>query len=172
LRSEYAQIIKESIFRRQTGPPGPENALRKTRKYSGNHVVGPPGTNPLESAWPLRGRNYNGRSVPKRDSSAGFRFAMSSNDRPEQTIEDSVVADAKPACVALVPVTTSAQWSQTTGPQPARPNSIFVTHLIATATQVPQTRSVRRATAADAQTAYRANRHQVAGAGIRTRQII
>jgi hypothetical protein len=44
--------------------------------------------------------------------------------------------------------------------------------LIATATQVPQTRSLRRATPADAQTAYRANRHQVPGAGIRTRQII
>jgi hypothetical protein len=44
--------------------------------------------------------------------------------------------------------------------------------LIATAEQVPQTRSLRRATSADAQTAYRANRHRVPGAGIRTRQII
>jgi hypothetical protein len=113
-----------------------------------------------------------GRSVPKRDSSAGFRFAMSSNGRPEQTIEDGVVAEAKPACVALVPVTTSAQWSRTSGQQPSRPNSIFVTHLIATAEQVPQTRSLRRATPADAQTAYRANRHPISGAGVRTRQII
>ncbi len=83
-----------------------------------------------------------------------------------------MVADAKPACVALVPVTTSAQWSRTYGLEPSRPNSIFVTHLIATAEQVPQTRSLRRATPADAQTAYRANQHQIPGAGVRTRQII
>jgi hypothetical protein len=54
----------------------------------------------------------------------------------------------------------------------SRPNSIFVTHLIATAEQVPQTRGLRRATAADAQSAYRARQDQVQGAGIRTRQII
>jgi hypothetical protein len=97
---------------------------------------------------------------------------MLSNGRPEQTVNDGVVADAKPACVALVPVIASAQWSQTSGLQPSRPNSIFVTHLIATAEQAPQTRSLRRATPADAQTAYRANQHQAPGAGVRTRQII
>jgi hypothetical protein len=97
---------------------------------------------------------------------------MLSNGRPEQTVDDGVVADAKPACVALVPVIPAAQWSRTSGLQPSRPNSIFVAHLIATAEQVPQTRSLRRATPADAQTAYRANQHQVPGAGIRTRQII
>ncbi len=53
-----------------------------------------------------------------------------------------------------------------------RPNSTFVTHLIATAEQVPQTRSLRRATPADAQTAYGARRSSGPGAGIRTRQII
>ena len=94
---------------------------------------------------------------------------MLSNGRPEQTVDDGVVADA---CVALVPVIASAQWSQSSGLQPSRPNSIFVTHLIATAEQVPQTRSLRRATPADAQTAYRANQHQAPGAGVRTRQII
>jgi hypothetical protein len=47
-----------------------------------------------------------------------------------------------------------------------------VTHLIATAERAPQTRSLRRATAADAQTAYQANQRPVpgAGAGFRTRQ--
>jgi len=74
--------------------------------------------------------------------------------------------------VALVPVTTSARWSRTSGLEPSRPSSIFVAHLIATAEQVPQTRSLRRATPADAQTAYRANQRQVLGAGVRTRQII
>jgi len=95
---------------------------------------------------------------------------MLGSDRPEQTIEDGVFSDAKPACVALVPLVTSARWSIPS--QLSRPNSTFVTHLIATAEQVPQTRSLRRATAADAQTAYSANRHALQGAGIRTRQII
>ena len=51
---------------------------------------------------------------------------------------------------------------------------MFVTQLIAAAEQLPQTRNLRRATPADAQSAYRANQpHAHApGAGIRTRQII
>jgi hypothetical protein len=65
----------------------------------------------------------------------------------------------------------SAQWSGAHIPLP-RPDPIFVTHLIATAEQVPQTRSLRRGTPADAQTAYSANRHHTLGAGIRTRQVI
>lgn len=96
---------------------------------------------------------------------------MLSGGQPEQTIDDGVLADAKPACVALVPVIPSAQWSQTSGLQ-SQPNSIFVTHLIATAEQAPQTRSLRRATPADAQTAYQANRRPVADASLRTQQII
>ena len=96
---------------------------------------------------------------------------MSSTGRPEQTVVDDVLADAKPACVALVPVTSSAHWSQAPSQLP-RPNSIFVTHLIATAEQVPQTHGLRRATAADAQSAYRAPQYQVRAAGIHTRQII
>jgi hypothetical protein len=101
---------------------------------------------------------------------------MLGSDQPEQTIEDGVFseaeaeAEAEPACVALVPVVASAQWSIPS--QLSRPNSTFVTHLIATAEQVPQTRSLRRATAADAQTAYSVNRHALRGAGLRTRQII
>jgi hypothetical protein len=96
---------------------------------------------------------------------------MLSAGRPEQTVEEGIRAEAEPACVALVPVISSAQWSQAPSQLP-RPNSIFVTHLLATAEQVPQTRGLRRATAADAQSAYRANQHQVQAAGIRTRQII
>jgi hypothetical protein len=53
-----------------------------------------------------------------------------------------------------------------------RPDPTFVTHLIATAEQVPQTRSLRRGTAADAQTAYGASPPHAVVAGIRTRQII
>src|SRR5260370_41585407 len=97
---------------------------------------------------------------------------MLSPSRPEQTVDDGVLADATPACVALVPVIASAQWSQTSGLQPSQPNSIFVTHLIATAEQVPQTRGLRRGKPADARTASRADQHQGAGAGPRTRPIL
>jgi hypothetical protein len=66
----------------------------------------------------------------------------------------------------------AAQRSQAPGQKLSRPSAIFVTHLIATAEQAPQTRLLRRASAADAQTAYRANQQPVPGAGFRTRQII
>lgn len=93
---------------------------------------------------------------------------MLSSGRPDQTAEDDVVIDAKPACVALVPLVTTAQWS----PIPSQPRSdpTFVAHLIATAEHVPQTRSLRRASAADAQSAYSA--HQPPVSGNRTRQTI
>jgi hypothetical protein len=94
---------------------------------------------------------------------------MSGSDRSEQAIEDGVFTDAGAPCVALVPVVASAEWKHSAH-QP-RPNSIFVTQLIATAEHAPQTRRLRRATAADAQTAYSARQHHGAGAGVRTRQI-
>ena len=96
---------------------------------------------------------------------------MSDIGRPGEAADDRVLADAKPPCVALVPMVQSAQWSGAHIPLP-RPDPIFVTHLIATAEQVPQTRSLRRGTPADAQTAYSANRHHTLGASIRTRQVI
>ncbi len=89
----------------------------------------------------------------------------------EPVVEDGVFLDEKPACVALVPVASSAQWSPGHS-QRSLPNSIFVTQLIATAEHMPQTRSLRRATAADAQTAYRANQKPVYRLGGRTRQIV
>lgn len=100
---------------------------------------------------------------------------MSSNGRPEQTVNDGGVADARPACVALVPMVQRTEWTRTAG-QPSRPASTFVTQLLATAEYAPQTRSLRRATAADARTAYSASQRQVQiqarVAGIRTRQTI
>jgi hypothetical protein len=94
---------------------------------------------------------------------------MSDNGRPEQQVDDGGVADARPACVALVPVAQPTEW--TGNQQPSRPASTFIAQLLATAEQAPQTRGLRRATAADAQTAYSVNR-QARVAGIRTRQII
>jgi hypothetical protein len=94
---------------------------------------------------------------------------MSGTDRPEQTIDDGILAEAKPACVALVPVTPPLAGSRS---QRSRPNSTFITHLIATAEQAPQTRGLRRATPADAQTAYNAKQHAFQDPGFRTRQSI
>jgi hypothetical protein len=85
---------------------------------------------------------------------------------------DDGPAEGRPACVALVPIIQPAQRPQASGQTLSRPSAIFVTHLIATAEQAPQTRLLRRASAADAQTAYRANQRPVPGAGFRTRQII
>ena len=89
-------------------------------------------------------------------------------------MDDGVLADAqpdaKPPCVALVPVVTAAKWSQISSSQLSLSNSTFVAHLIATAEHVPQTRSLRRATPADAQSAYSTNQHRLQGAGIRARR--
>ena len=95
---------------------------------------------------------------------------MLDSSRPEQMTNDGGVADARPACVALVPVVPTIHWSHVPDQQTSRAD--FVTQLIATAEYAPQTRSLRRATPADAQAAYRANQRHADGAGIRTRQII
>jgi hypothetical protein len=102
---------------------------------------------------------------------------MLDGEHAEQTIEidaveidDIVVEDAKvdtkPACVALVPLVQTAQWSHRR-PLPL-PSSIFVTQLIATGGAEPQASS--SATAFHANAAYTANRHRLTGAGIRPRQ--
>jgi hypothetical protein len=70
----------------------------------------------------------------------------------------------------LVPVTPSVQWRPKL-PLP-RPDPTFVTHLIASAEQVPQARRLRRATSADARSAYEPRRNQHPGVGFRTRQVI
>jgi hypothetical protein len=95
---------------------------------------------------------------------------MSSNDRPEQTVNDGVAADARPPCTALVPLVSAVQWSRV--PDQPLSRADFVTQLIAAAEYAPQTRSLRRATPADAQAAYGAHLHQAQDAGVRTRQII
>jgi hypothetical protein len=98
---------------------------------------------------------------------------MNPTGRPElETAQHGALADAIPTCLALVPIVTPAQWSGIPHHQLTRSNSTFVTHLIATAEQVPQARTLRRATPADAQSAYSANQHRLQGAGIRARQII
>jgi hypothetical protein len=109
-----------------------------------------------------------GQNVPERDRSIKSGFTMLDGERVEQTADDDVSLDAKPACVALVPWVQTARWSHSR-PLP-RPNAIFVTQLIATVDQDPQTSSW--ATAFDANAAYTANQHRLAGAGIRARQTV
>ena len=94
---------------------------------------------------------------------------MLDTDRSEEILDGEVLDNAS-ACVELVPVTQAVHWS----PKRAvtRPDPTFLTHLIATADQAPQTRSMRRASAADAQTAYGASQSRRYGTGFRTRQTI
>ena len=93
---------------------------------------------------------------------------MSGSVRPGQEVEDGVFAEA--ACVALVPVAQPTEWARTANLPSSHPASTFVAQLLATADHAPQTRSLRRATAADARTAYIAQGARVAS--IRTRQVI
>jgi len=105
---------------------------------------------------------------------------MLDGEHTEQTIEaaqiieidDDVAVDAKvdarPACVALVPLVQTAQWAHRR-PLPL-PSSIFVTQLIATGSEEPQ--DSLSATAFDANAAYTANRHRLTGAGMRARQTV
>jgi hypothetical protein len=97
-----------------------------------------------------------------------LEFAMSGPEF-EQTESAADTADAPTACVELVPITPSLQWANSSLP---RPDPCFVTQLIATAEQAPQTRSLRRATPADAQFAYTAGKYRIRVASVRTRHII
>lgn len=84
--------------------------------------------------------------------------------------DDGIADDITPACTALVPMVQTTRWSR---PRPMpRPSSIFITQLIATAEQDPQTRSLRRASASDANAAYTANRNRPVATGLRQRQIV
>jgi hypothetical protein len=95
-------------------------------------------------------------------------------ERTEDVIQDDgVTAEPNPLCMppcaALVPVTETARWSSPIRTL-ARPNAIFVAHLIATAEQAPQTRSLRRVAASDAKAAYTSSSHRMVGAGLKARQ--
>jgi hypothetical protein len=91
-------------------------------------------------------------------------------DRSEQPLDGEVLGADESGCVALVPVTQSVRW--TSKGAIARPDPGFVTQLIATAAQAPQTRSLRRGSLADAQTAYGASQIRRYGIGFRTRQVV
>jgi hypothetical protein len=90
-------------------------------------------------------------------------------DRSDEILDGEFVNLDEPACVELVPEAQSVRWSPRRAP---RPDPTFVAQLIATADQAPQTRSLRRASLADAQTAYGASQIRRCDSGFRTRQTI
>jgi len=83
--------------------------------------------------------------------------------------EDAV--DGPTGALALLPVDQRPERHATLV-RAARPDPGFVTHLIATAEQVPQTRHLRRAATADVHSAYSAKLQPIAALGNRTRQMI
>ena len=91
---------------------------------------------------------------------------MVNDNRPKE------VPTARPASTALVPLTprierrSRRRWYRFT------PDPVFVAHLIAAAEQVPQARRLRRASPADAQSAYRTGHTPPPSAGSLTRQVI
>ena len=95
---------------------------------------------------------------------------MLDTDRSENILDGEIFGAARSACVELVPVTQSVHWSWKSAT--ARPDPGFVTHLIATADQAPQTRSLRRASIEDAQSAYGPRSQERRSVARRTRQVI
>ncbi|HLZ03176.1 MAG TPA: hypothetical protein VKR55_13640 [Bradyrhizobium sp.] len=84
-------------------------------------------------------------------------------------VEDGIFEEVEAPGAALVPVTATVYRA----PRFAvpRPDANFVTQLIATAEQLPQTRNLRRAAPADALTAYQAFEHRIKDAPASTRQM-
>jgi hypothetical protein len=91
---------------------------------------------------------------------------MSNDGRPDD------VPAARPSSTALVPVAGRIERRARRRWYRWAPDPIFVTHLIAEAEQVPQARTLRRASPADAQSAYRTRGTPAQGAGSHIRQVI
>ncbi len=94
---------------------------------------------------------------------------MVSSTRSQQASDDRF-RDAEPSSVALVPMLPITHRSRISA-RPS-PRADFITHLIATAEQAPQTRRLRRAAPADAEIAYTSGQRSIPGVGIKMRQTI
>ena len=94
---------------------------------------------------------------------------MSGTGRPAN-LEENVVTEVTPVSTALVPIAGQTRWLPKT--PLTRPDPSFVTQLIATAEQAPQTRMLRRGSCADAQAAYGPHLSERRSVARRTRQII
>jgi hypothetical protein len=77
-----------------------------------------------------------------------------------------------PTGTALVPFTPHIERRSRRRWYRWAPDPVFVAHLIAEAQQVPQARRIRRASPADAQSAYRTRQTPALNAGSHTRQVI
>lgn len=91
--------------------------------------------------------------VPSVAPAAGLKRAGPPQARPE--------TDARPARLPLAPADPAPPGPRGSG---ERPLAAFLTHLIATAEDAPQTRRLRRAAVSDAVSAYAATAARVAGA--------
>jgi hypothetical protein len=91
--------------------------------------------------------------------------------RIDQTEVAADGADTKPACTSLVPMVPASDRSPLSS-RVSRPDPTFVTHLIATAQQLPQTRHLRRAAPQEALSAYAAHQQPAQRTGRQTRQVI
>jgi len=90
-------------------------------------------------------------------------------DRSEQVLDGEILDAEAPSCLDLVPVAQPVR--RTSKFAIVRLDPSFVTHLIATAAQAPQTCTLRRGSLADAQSAYGASQTRRTGIGFRTRQV-
>lgn len=114
--------------------------------------------------------NRRGGGTPQNVTAlARLRCAMLEIDRSDEILEGEFVDLDEPACAELVPVTRSVRLPPRLAP---RPDPTFIAQLIATADHAPQTCRLRRASPADAQTAYGASQARRFGTGFRTRQTI
>ncbi|MGJ5204316.1 hypothetical protein [Bradyrhizobium sp. HKCCYLR20261] len=119
------------------------------------------------AALALRGGRAKGSGVPERDKRAGCGGTMLTIDQGE----GSGGMDQASRSLALMPGTGSDDRRGMVT-SAARPDAGFVTQLIATAEQLPQTRALRRAAAADVHRAYSARLQSITRARDRTRDII
>lgn len=90
---------------------------------------------------------------------------MINEDHPDE------VPTAKTAGTALVPLTPRIERRSRRRWYRFAPDPVFITHLIAQAQQVPQSRTLRRASPADAQSAYRTREMPTQSAGGLKRQV-
>jgi hypothetical protein len=95
---------------------------------------------------------------------------MTATGHPGTIIDAEVVSDASPGSAVLVPLVATVRVLPKT-PR-TRPDPSFLTQLIATADQAPQTRNLRRGSCTDAQAAYGPHFSERRSVTRRTRQVI
>jgi hypothetical protein len=118
-----------------------------------------------------KGRNVPKRHMTGRAMSITRVSRIAANTAPMMRRAGDIAVTPTPG-TALVPLTPAAK-AEPASLHLNRPDPSFVTHLIATAEQSPQTRILRRAATADVEAAYRsvANQNEtIYVAGLRMRR--